>query len=34
MGDFKDLIVYKKAFELAMVIFNTTKVFPKKEKYS
>ncbi|MBN1820674.1 MAG: four helix bundle protein [Prolixibacteraceae bacterium] len=32
--DFKELIVYKKAFQLAMKIFNITKDFPKEEKYS
>ncbi|HEY0739822.1 MAG TPA: four helix bundle protein [Chryseosolibacter sp.] len=31
---FKNLTVYKKAFELAMAIFNTSKRFPKEEKYS
>jgi len=34
MSDFKDLTVYKKAFELAMDIFEVTKSFPKEEKYS
>src|SRR6266542_7101682 len=34
MGSFKDLIVYKKAFDQAMVIFEMTKNFPKEEKYS
>ena len=34
MSDFKDLVVYKKAFELAMDIFEMTKSFPKEEKYS
>lgn len=34
MGTFKDLIVYKKAFGLAMEIFEMTKSFPKEEKYS
>jgi four helix bundle protein len=34
MGTFRDLIVYKKAFELAMDIFELTKSFPKEEKYS
>lgn len=33
MGSFKDLIVYKKAFELAMNIFEMTKQFPSDEKY-
>ncbi len=32
--DFKDLTVYKKAFKLAMDIFEITKSFPKEEKYS
>ena len=34
MGTFSDLIVYKKAFQLAMEIFEMTKHFPKEEKYS
>jgi len=34
MGNFKDLLVYKKAFELAMEIFEISKRFPKDEKYS
>ena len=34
MGSFKDLIVYKKAFDQAMEIFQMTKNFPKEEKYS
>lgn len=32
--DFKELIVYKKAFKLAMKIFKISKSFPKEEKYS
>jgi four helix bundle protein len=31
---FKDLTVYKKAFELAMDIFEISKGFPKEERYS
>jgi len=31
---FKNLIVYNKAFSLAMEIFRTTKRFPKEELYS
>ena len=31
---FRDLTVYKKAFELAMMIFEISKTFPKEEKYS
>ena len=31
---FKDLIVYKKAYNLAMEIFEISKSFPKEEKYS
>jgi four helix bundle protein len=31
---FRDLTVYKKAFELAMKIFEVTKSFPKEERYS
>jgi four helix bundle protein len=32
--DFKELIVYKKAFGLAMEIYEISKSFPKEEKYS
>ncbi len=32
--DFKDLLVYKKAFNLGMDIFELSKTFPKEEKYS
>ena len=31
--NFKDLTAYKKAFELAMEIFQLTKIFPKDEIY-
>ena len=31
---FRDLTAYKKAFELAMEIFEITKTFPKEERYS
>jgi len=34
MGDFSDLLVYKKSFELAMAIFELSKSFPKDEMYS
>lgn len=34
MGTFRDLIGYKKAFQLAMEIFEMTKNFPGEEKYS
>ena len=34
MGTFRDLLVYKKAFGLAMEIFEITRTFPKDEKYS
>jgi len=34
MGDFYDLLVYKKSFELAMAIFEISKSFPKEETYS
>jgi len=34
MGTYKDLLVYKKAFELAMDIFEISKRFPKEEIYS
>ena len=32
--DFKELIVYKKAFKLAMEVYEVSKTFPKEEKYS
>src|SRR5659263_236477 len=32
-GSFRDLTVYKKAFTLAMQIFEITKKFPAEEKY-
>lgn len=32
--DFKELIVYKKAFQLAMEIYQLSKKFPSEEKYS
>jgi four helix bundle protein len=31
---FKELIVYQKAYKLAMGIFEISKEFPKEEKYS
>jgi four helix bundle protein len=34
MAGFKDLIVYKKAFELSRFIFKLSKRFPKEETYS
>ena len=34
IANFKDLIVYQKAFEHAMKIFHATKAFPKVEQYS
>jgi four helix bundle protein len=34
MGTYKDLLLYKKSFELAMEIFNLTKSFPQEETYS
>ena len=34
VGSFKDLIVYQKAYKLAMEIFEISKDFPKDEKYS
>ena len=30
----RDLVVYRKAFDAAMSIFEVSKVFPKEEKYS
>ena len=32
-GSFRDLTVYKKAYTLAMEIFEITKKFPSEEKY-
>jgi four helix bundle protein len=32
--DFKELIVYQKAFKLAMEVYKISKSFPKEEKYS
>lgn len=32
--DFKELLAYKKSFELAIEIFDLSKTFPKEEKYS
>lgn len=34
MGDYRDLIVYQKAFKLAMEIKELTQNFPPEEKYS
>lgn len=34
MGDYKDMIVYQKAYKLAMDIFEASKKFPSEEKYS
>ena len=34
MGDHKDLIVFKKAYKLAMDIFEESKKFPPEEKFS
>ncbi|MBD3748395.1 MAG: four helix bundle protein [Sphingobacteriales bacterium] len=34
MGKFRDLIVYKKSFDLAMEIYFLSKSFPKEEMYS
>jgi four helix bundle protein len=34
MGTYKDLLLYKKSFSLAMEIFSITKRFPKEETYS
>lgn len=34
MGDFRDLIVYKKSFKQAMDIFEISKVFPDVEKFA
>ncbi|HLK31304.1 MAG TPA: four helix bundle protein [Puia sp.] len=34
MGDYKDLIVYQKAYALAMEVFEISKIFPKEERFS
>ena len=34
MGDYKDLIVFQKAYNLAMDIFEESKSFPAEEKFS
>ena len=34
VNSFRDLIVYQKAYKLAMGIFEISKSFPKEEKYS
>jgi four helix bundle protein len=34
IGSFKDLIVFQKAYKLAMEIFELSKEFPKEEKYA
>ena len=34
INSFRDLIVFQKAYKLAMDIFKMTKSFPKEEKYS
>lgn len=34
INSFKDLLVYQKAYKLAMEIFEITQTFPKEEKYS
>jgi four helix bundle protein len=34
MGDYKDLIVFQKAYKLAMDIFEASKKIPPEEKYS
>ena len=31
---FRDLIIYQKAYKLALEIFKITKTFPQEEKYS
>lgn len=32
--DYRDLLAYKKSFELAMMVFEVSKHFPKEEKFS
>jgi hypothetical protein len=33
INGFRDLIVYQKAYKLAMEIFEITKTFPREERY-
>ncbi len=33
MGDYRTLIAYKKAFDLAMEVYQISKAFPPEEKY-
>jgi four helix bundle protein len=34
LNHFRDLIVYRRAFDLALVIFNLSKEFPKEEQFA
>jgi four helix bundle protein len=34
MGNYRDLVAYKKAFAVAMEIYEVTKKFPPEERYS
>jgi four helix bundle protein len=34
MGSYRDLLAYKRAFAVAMEIYDATKKFPSEEKYS
>ncbi len=34
MGGFRDMMVYKKAFEMARIVFVLSKRFPAEEKYA
>ena len=34
MGDFRELMVYKRAYEMAMNVFKCSQQFPKHESYS
>ncbi|MBK9176849.1 MAG: four helix bundle protein [Flavobacteriales bacterium] len=34
MGGFKDLVVYRKAFDMSKMVFRLSKRFPKEETYS
>jgi len=34
MGSFRTLLLYKKAFENAMLVFEISKTFPKEERYA
>ncbi len=34
VGSFNELIVFQKAFDLAMLVFDSSRLFPKEEKFA